>query len=266
VRCIGIEKCGRCLKACSQPQKRFALEQGFVKGVDRSCCDLCLKCVEFCPSGTIQIWGQMMTVSQVMDHILRDRSLYLKSGGGVTISGGECLLQLEFVLAILEACRSQKIHTCVETSLHCHTAHVEAVLPLADMIISDIKHMDSAKHKSATGVRNEQILSNLVRVTEFGLPLILRVPIVPGYNDDEENIAATAAFIRDVLGNKILQLQLLRFRKLGEEKYASLGMPYPMQDFAAPERDVFEAGIREIADYFVSQGIPAIAGTTQKPK
>ena len=269
-RCIGVEKCGWCIHAC--PKGEAAFRTGFVKdvrvvtGLDRSLCDGCGACTEACVSSALHYWGRPMTVPEVMEEILADRIFYRNSGGGATFSGGDCSVQWPFLKNLLAACREQGIHTCVESTFHCDPSVIDTLFPYTDLFISDLKHLDSAVHRKYTGVGNERILSNLRRLTEMDAKLILRIPVVPGINDTHENLEQSAAFINQDLQGKLVQLQLLRFRKLGTEKYESLDRPYPMEDFPDPDNRAFEKHIREIASYFRDRGIPAIAGTNQKPK
>ncbi len=142
---------------------------------------------------------------------------------------------------------------------------MEAVWRFTDLVIADIKHMDPQKHRDITGVTNELILQNIKRTVALGKKLVLRTPVVMGYNDDEENIRAIGAFIRDELGGRIVQYQLLPYRRLGLEKYDSLGMPYPMADYGAPERDVWEDNLLRLADLLKTEyGLPAVAGAAHK--
>jgi pyruvate formate lyase activating enzyme len=212
-------------------------------------------------------WGRDMRVEELLQIVLADRNFYMKSGGGVTLSGGEVMLQWAFAAELLDACKKNYIHTCVESALCCDEEAVRSVCAYADMVIADIKHMDSAKHRALTGAGNERILENLLRVAALGKPLVLRIPVVAGCNNDEENIRATGAFIRDKLRGNILQLQLLPYRKMGLEKYASLNEAYPMgEDFIPPERSVWEKNILELTEILQGYGIPAVAGSNVKLK
>jgi len=228
-------------------------------------CAGCLKCAEVCPPQAIKLWGENKTLPELMRIIGNDRHYYKRSGGGVTLNGGEVLLQWEFAEMLLSACKEEGIHTCVETALRCPVEHMEAVYKYADLVITDIKHMDSAKHKMITGAGNELILSNIKRTVGLGKKLVIRTPVVPGYNGDELNIRATGAFIRDELGGKIVAYQLLPYRKLGTEKYASLMMPYPLEGYKPPDRSEWESELTRLAAILTDEyGLPAVAGSNGK--
>lgn len=262
--CIGISKCGKCLEACPKvKQGALVIEGDRIASINRDICNDCKKCQTVCPSAALKLWGKEMTVAQVMQRILDDKSFYDKSGGGVTVSGGESLYQWRFTREILKECREQGVHTCVETALCVKQDILEKILPYTDMIITDIKHMNTHVHKQYTDVGNELILSNIKWTVESGVPVVLRVPIIPDINDSEAHITQIADFITNELGNKVKQVQFLRFRRLGEEKYASLGIPYNMTDIN-PDREKFETHIKKLVEIMSSRGIPAFAGTTHK--
>lgn len=266
-KCLSLEKCGRCLKVCPEngAPLRFG-DDGILKAVRESnTCRTCLRCADECPSRAIRQWGEWMTVDDMLKAIEQDRSFYRRTGGGVTLSGGEVLLQWEAAALLLEACKKAGIHTCVETALNVPTAHMEAVYAFTDLVITDIKHMDTQKHRDFTGAGNERILENIRRTVELDKKLVIRTPVVPGYNGDEENIRAIGAFIRDALKGKIVQYQLLPYRRLGLEKYDALGITYPMGDYQPPERGAWEREIIRLAQMLcVEYGIPAVAGSGGK--
>ena len=206
-----------------------------------------------------------MTVDELLNIILEDRSFYERSGGGVTLSGGEVMLQWEFARQLLKSCKDEGISTCVESALNCHPDHMEAVYENTDYVITDIKHMDSKKHLEHTGVGNELILKNIKRTVELGKKLVIRTPVLMGSNSDDENIRAAGAFVRDELGNGILLYQLLPYRKLGTEKYDSLGQEYPMGGYSPPESDIWERELIRLAEILSDEfGITAVAGTNTK--
>ena len=224
-----------------------------------------MECATACPASAIIQWGKDYTVDELMKVIVADRSLYQKSGGGVTLSGGEVMLQWEFACELLAACKKSYIGTCVESALHCKQEVMEAVYEHTDIVITDIKSMDDQVHKLHTGVGNKLILENIERTAELGKKLVIRIPVVPDFNDDEENIKASGAFIRDVLKNRVIQVQLLPYRKLGTEKYDSLNRLYPLgSDYTPPDRAVWEANILRLTDLLTDMGIPAVAGSNVK--
>ncbi len=261
-KCIG---CGYCLNVCAEHGRNAIRTDGSrVVGIDRNACDNCLQCEEECMSGALTVWGKKMTVEAAMDVIRRDRDFYDRSGGGVTLSGGEALLQWEFCRDLLKCCREEGIHTCVESALHVDPKAIDEVAPYTDLFITDIKQMDSAIHKRYTGVGNERILSNIKKLVDKNMPLIIRLPIIPGFNDDLGYIDQTADFILNELGNKPEQIQMLKYRPLGEEKAGTLGLPLQMKGMVVEDREGFENRIRGYVKRMNSRGIPAIAGSRGK--
>jgi pyruvate formate lyase activating enzyme len=235
-----------------------------IVGIDRELCVKCLSCSKACPNNTLKTYGIEMTVEEIMAEIRKDRSIYLRTGGGVTLSGGDCLSQHEFVLELLKACKRSHIHACVESELCCPTEVLDAILPYTSLLMTDIKHMDSAKHRKYTGLGNKQILANIGYLAMKNVPMIIRIPVIPGYNDDDENIKATAMFMVKTTASCLLQLQILPYRPLGLEKYKGLGLEYPMKDYQIPPPGEYLGKIRKLAALFQEYGLPAQAGTTFK--
>ena len=261
-KCIG---CGYCLKACAEHGKNALIIGGnHIVGIDRQLCDNCLKCEEECLSGALTIWGKRMTVDNAMDVIRKDREFYDRSGGGVTLSGGEALLQWRFCAKLLERCKEEGIHTCVESALHVSPKVIDEVAPYVDLFITDIKQMDSAIHKKFTGVGNELILSNIKKLVEMDMPMIIRTPIIPGFNDDEAYIDAVSNFILKELKNKPQLIQMLKYRPLGEEKAGALSIPLQMKAMKIEDREGFELRIRGYVKRMNERGIPAIPGTKKE--
>lgn len=260
-KCISSEKCGSCKEVCHD-ESMLGFIDGKLSSIDRAKCTNCLACVEQCPSDAIKQWGREMSVEECMKEILKDKSYYSRSGGGVTVSGGDPILQSDFVSELLKKCKEEEINTCFESSFYGEWEDVEKILPYADLVISDIKHMDTVIHKKHTGVDNDKILRNLKRLSKKNIDVILRIPVIPNVNDNVENIEATADFIINELGNRIKTLQLLSFMRLGEEKYRSLGMPYKMENIEI-DRNSFQEHVGKIANYFNTRGIKCIIGTKE---
>jgi pyruvate formate lyase activating enzyme len=261
-KCIG---CGYCLKACAEHGRNaLKIADDRVVGINRDACDNCLLCEQECMSGALTVWGKKMTVEDAMDVIRRDRAFYDKSGGGVTLSGGEALLQWRFCRDLLKLCKEEGIHTCIESALHVNPKILDEVAPCIDLFITDMKQMDSGIHKKFTGLGNELILSNIKKLVDMEMPLIIRMPIVPGFNDNVEYIDNASDFILNVLNNKPELIQMLKYRPLGEEKSTTLGLPDLMMGLKIDDREGFEILIRGFVKRMNDKGIPAIAGTTGK--
>ncbi len=253
-RCIGRGVCGECRAACPVEGCISFGESGAIAGIDRDRCIRCGICIRDCPAEALRFWGRKMTVDEVMETVLKDEEYYRNSGGGVTISGGEPLLQAAFTGALLDACRARGIHSCVETTFYASEATAASIYQKADLLISDIKFMDADRHKQYTGVENGPILKNLKAVTNAGKPLILRIPYIPGINSDEENLEKTAAFILGELGNRIECLEILPFMHMGEEKCRSLGRRYPMKSLHV-DAEALRDGVAKAVAYFNGRGI-----------
>ena len=266
-KCLGSKVCGSCLEVCSLggAPLLFHPETGKIGAVDREICVGCMKCTDVCFLHALKSWGTEMTVETVMEEVRADKNFYANSGGGITISGGEPLMQWEFTAALLEACRKEGIHTCLETCMQCTRRALEAVLPLTDLLITDLKHMDSAVHRQWTGVGNETILDNITFVAGAGVPMVVRVPVIPGVNDSEGNLRATARFIAEKLQGRVVQVQLLTYLKMGTEKYDSLGLDYPMgEDYQPPKREEREPWIVHLAEVMGEYGVNAVAGAATR--
>lgn len=262
-RCIGIDKCGACLTAAPD-EGALLVQDNRVVALRAQHPQDYLVCADVCPTDALKVWGTTTTVGEVMKEVLADRDFYQESSGGLTLSGGEALIQAEFAAELLKAAHAEGINTCVETALNYRADVLDSTLPHIDLALCDLKHMDSVAHKRYTAVPNEQILANLKKVVDSGTPVVIRIPIVPDHNGTEENLRQTAVFIMNELAGRVRQVQLLPFRKLGEDKYASLGMAYPMDSFEPPPREVWEKDIRHLVDLMASYGVSAVAGAGSK--
>ncbi len=261
-KCLSQDKCGDCLNVCPS-EGALIFEDGKLVAFDRTKCIECNACYDACPSDAIKMWGKRMTVEECMKEIRKDRSYFERSGGGVTVSGGDPLMQCDFVAELFKACKAEGIHTCFESDFYSTWDKVEKVLPYTDLFIADLKQMDTEIHKQQTGVHNDKILANLKKLSETGKDIIMRIPIIPGFNDNMENIEATADFFLNEMGGRIRTLQLLSFMRLGEEKYSSLGMPYPMAGITV-DREKFQQLVSSFAEYFNKRGIHCVVGTKEK--
>jgi len=251
LRCQGTALCrSRCLEACP----KGALEPGGTRvdsqsgetlqlvHVKRDLCDNCGACAEVCYPDALYLCGEDYTVDRLMERLRRDKPFFRK-GGGVTISGGECLCQPEFTTEVLKQLKAEGINTAVDTTGFVKWEVVERVLPYTDLFLYDLKHMDSAKHKAATGVPNELILDNARRIAENGGKLQIRIPVIPMFNHDEANIRATAEFCRE-LGSAVTEVQLLPYHAMGAMKYLRISDEPPVE--ATPPTDAHMEKLKAI--------------------
>ena len=214
-KCTG---CGKCKEKCPN-----ALET----------CSLCGRCTLYCPHDARDICGKEYTVDEVMREILKDKVFYENSGGGVTFSGGECMLQIDFLEAILKECKMNGIHTAVDTAGHVPFACFERILAYTDLYLYDIKCYDSEKHKELTSVSNELILSNLKRLLESGKNVWIRIPIIPEVNDHEAELVAIKSLLSSYGCPE--KVELLPYHAMGEHKYAAIGKE--AQIFSTPSEE-----------------------------
>lgn len=224
-------RCGKCRQAC--PIGAITVDQRQRK-ISRARCDSCLKCVEVCPTGAIGVSGSYMTVEQVMNEVARDGLFYQNSGGGVTLSGGEPLMQWEFTLNLLKECRNRGFHTALDTSGCAPWQVLEKILGYTDLALFDIKHMDPDWHRKGTGKGNKLILDN-ARKTAAKVRTWLRVPLIPGYNDSEDHLKQIAWFGLAIGAEKV---SLLPYHIWGKGKYARLGRRYPMEQTPLPSDEL----------------------------
>jgi len=238
--------CGNCSKAC--PNHVHAIKNG-ERILLRDLCESCGNCIEHCPTGALISTGKTMSVEEVIKEIEKDRPFYETSGGGVTLSGGECLLQRDFAGALLKQCKNQDLHTAVDTAGNVPWKVFETVLPYVDLFLYDMKLFDRNKHKAATGVDNDLILSNLIKLSDIGKKIWIRIPIIPGINSSTEDINETADFIEKL--KFIDSIELLPYHNLGEGKYKSVGMEYKLTSIKPPTEELMNS----LIDIFDRKGL-----------
>jgi len=239
------ERCGTCLTVC--PNDAIVEENGrFVTVAAR--CQTCGTCVEECPCGARALAGTRTTVAQVMETLERDVIFFDESGGGATFSGGEPLMQPEFLAALLDACRARGIHTAVDTSGMAPWDVLRRIATKADLFLFDVKIVDDARHRKFTGGSNVQILENLGRLTRLHDNIRVRFPLVPGVTDDDENVGRVARLVHS-LG--LPGVDLLPYHRAGLAKYARLGIDYRLPDTEAPSG----VAVKAIADRLTGMGL-----------
>ncbi|MGE5222061.1 MAG: glycyl-radical enzyme activating protein [Omnitrophica WOR_2 bacterium] len=244
-KCIA---CGSCVDICQHGAQQL---EGGRRVYDRSLCQECGDCLVNCFSGALQWVGKEASVEQVLAEIEQDRLYYENSRGGVTFSGGEPLLQKEFLRSLLAESKKRGFHTAVDTAGNVPWESFEAIKPYTDLFLYDFKALDERKHREATGVGNRRILDNLQRLADGDVEIWIRIPVIPGVNDREKDIQAMAAFLSPLKG--IRWVELLSFHHLGSEKYESLGKPYPSKELKPPS----DAHMAELSAIFQEQGLCA---------
>ncbi|QDR79023.1 (2S)-3-sulfopropanediol dehydratase activating enzyme [Sporomusa termitida] len=226
-KCIGYEACSRCQTVCEYAA--VAKSQDGMMTINRDKCRQCHRCADKCPAKALHTFGRQMSVADILTVVEADSAFYMRSGGGLTISGGEPLVQADFVISILKETKRKRIDATIETCGYAPWADLSRVGAYLKTIIFDIKSMDPNKHKEFTGRNNDLILTNLtgLRRAYPQLQILVRTPLIPGFNDSEQDIGAILDFIK---GWPNTSYELLSYHRLGQQKYGYLGRDYPMGD------------------------------------
>ena len=248
-KCI---KCGSCVAAC--PVNAITLTaDGMV--TDTELCNMCGKCAEVCPTKAIEMSGKTMSFSDIMESIEKERIFFDQSGGGVTFSGGEPLVHTKLLLELLKECGKRGIHTAVDTAGNVSTDTILEVAQYTDLFLYDLKMMDSDSHKKWMNSGNEKILHNLKILAKTGAQIIIRIPLIGGVNDTDENIDQTAQFISELAGEK-KEVHLLPYHTIAQNKYAKLGKSNDFEEFKEPGK----ASLTKAIAHFEKYGIHASVG------
>ena len=239
-KCVG---CGFCTRVC--PHGCHRTDEAGRRVLDRAACVRCGRCAVECYAGALAFIGRACTVEQVLDDVLRDRAFYETSGGGMTLSGGEPLMQFAFTRGLLAAARAAGIHTCIETCGFAPAAHVEAIVPLTDLVYYDYKESDPARHEPFTGAPLAPILDNLALLDRLGARLVLRCPLVPGLNARDDHLRAIAAIANR--HRRIEAIHLLPYHPLGRGKAERLGRTDPLPETEPPDEKTVQGWIDIVA-------------------
>lgn len=239
-------RCGRCAQLCPGGARTL---QNFPI-VNESACTTCDTCLQNCPAGAIAREGRRVTLDEVLAEVLKDKPFYDHSGGGVTFSGGEVLLQQDFAVELARRLHEAGVHVAAESAACVPRERFEAFLNAMDYIFVDLKHHDSARHRAGTGLGNEQALENIRILRASGKPFKIRIPVIPGYNDTPEDALAFARLLAEM---DIREVQLLPFHQLGERKYSLLGWDYAY----AGTNQLHREDMGEIVQIFARMGVNA---------
>ena len=237
-----------CLQVC--PQDAIIWNNGSI--TDWEVCDDCGKCAEVCYAGARELVGRSVTVNQLLDEIERDIPFYDQSGGGVTFTGGEPIYQKEFLGEALLVCKEKQIHTAVDTCGHSSWDNLKAILPLVDLFLYDVKLMDENKHITYTSCSNRLIVGNLQKLSETGAHIIVRIPLIPGINDDDENLDACASFLAQL--PSLDGVALMPYHDIGLAKYQALGKKCKLTNTLSPTNEQ----IAEAEELLSSYRLPVI--------
>lgn len=250
-RCVG---CGVCISAC--PLEAIARGNNGAMVTDRSMCDGCGRCTAVCATGARRMVGQTVSPSEILQEIEKDEVFFYRSGGGVTLSGGEPLAQTEFAAKILEGCVARGIHTAMETSACVAWEKMSPLLGSLNLVFVDVKHMDDAAHRMFTGMGNRMILDNIRKLVKMPRrpKVIVRLPVIPGINDSRDNLEQAAEFVQET--GHIRRVELLPFHRYGLHHYEGIGRVCELPELKPPS----EQHMQRLADIFAARGIPIRIG------
>lgn len=234
-RCIG---CGGCVDVC--PRGAILLGEDGKAHIDRERCIVCDACAEACCSSACAVTGQSMTVAEVLEQVAKDAVFYRLSSGGVTLGGGEVTVWSPFAKELLAECKAAGINTAIETCGYADWSRIRPLLRHTDLVLYDIKHIDPAVHLRRTGASNDKLLANFERVARSGTRVVVRVPVVPGFNANQKAMRAIARFVA-TCANPDVAIELLPYHRLAAEKYGRLGRSYRLASVKPPSRKTMDS-------------------------
>jgi len=246
-------RCGKCVEIC--PTNSVQFDEKYGVSTNHSTCTLCGDCIDACFYDARKIVGKEYSVDTVFQELMKDRSFYEESNGGVTFSGGDPLLQLNEVVLLARQLKSEGIHTAIETAGHASWDIFEALLPVIDLFYIDLKHIDSEKHKEYTGVPNNMILSNIAKLSREKSEVVVRIPIIPNVNDDFYTLEKMFEFL--VQDTAIKKVELLPYHRLGTGKYSGLGFEYKMGE----TENLSKAYCEPFAEFGRTKGLAVSVGS-----
>ena len=238
-------RCGRCVEVC--PHKATVNCDGKITLL-RDLCKSCGECVSACPNEARQLVGKEVEVEEILKEVEKDKIFYKNSGGGVTLSGGEPMSQTDFACALLKRCKEKGIHTTLDSCGYTRLENWDRVLEYTDMVLFDLKQMEPKKHKEHTGVSNDLILASAEKLASLGIPMVIRIPLIPCYTDSPNNMEECAHFVKEIGGNAI---ELLPFHHLCVTKYQKLDKEWKLNGVAPPTKDFLE----KVRDNFNAYGL-----------
>jgi len=239
-RCIG---CGECIEGC--PQAAISMTPAGI-ATDRHRCKGCGVCADRCPAGARKLTQRTITPGQLLEVIKKDALFYDESGGGVTFSGGEPLLQADFLIKVLDECGRFEIHRAVDTAGYSDKVTLKEVAQRTELFLFDLKLIDSKRHRQLTGVSSKTILDNLIYLYNLGANITIRIPLIPGMNDDHENMNQICGFLATL--PRIRDVHLLPYHDLQKSKYTKLGMAYDTDDIVTPDPERLALPLRKFKD------------------
>ncbi len=216
--------CGKCVKTCPNSALKLSDSLESIINIDRALCSLSGDCVDVCPTGAVQFTGYKISVKDILSVIEKDILYYTRSGGGITLTGGEPLYQPEFSVEILRACKEYSIHTAIESCLYCDKETIDRISGFVDLFIIDMKICDSTMHLKYTGKSNDIIKENFRHIAKSGKEILVRIPMIKGITDTEDNLNEIEEFVHGI--NKLIPIEHISYNPLAENNYKKLGIPF----------------------------------------